>query len=99
MSLLRDNKVLYGKHVAIKKWFTAKWIGALLENKCFQKAKEKWYTYMICEIAKSIKKDGKEVKNTLSMDYHRKRWFNEIGEVSYAIGAEKELRSIILLKL
>jgi len=97
--LLHTNKILYAKHIAIKKWFASKWIGTILEDHCFQKARDQWYTHILWEIAQSINKDGKKVKNDFSMKYHRKKWFDEIGELTYTAGAEKEFRSLIVLKL
>ncbi len=93
------KKIIYWKHVAIKAWFDAMGLGTFLEKKSFEKAKNKWFDYLLMEVAKSVKRDWNEFANQRSMQYHINRWFEKIWEITYGEKESLEIWHVMLKKL
>ena len=73
--LLEKGKVLYFRHVAVKKFPENKGIGARLEYKVFFEAKQKGYKEIIGEALEY------PIENKASLDFHKKIGFEKIGTI------------------
>lgn len=98
-NIFDGNKVGYGRHVAIKPGFIKRWVGSALEQIAIEEAKNKWFVHLIGEIAQEINVRWKKFTNMNSWDYHTKRWFEKIGQVTYWVGENYELRNLMMKKI